>query len=517
MHILHDNKLVLSGTKTPSDTPPAPEPKQARAALHLLLSGAGSGLLMHWLVWDKTGGGLGMLIWTAVSCMAVCWLNRHQSATWRRELLCWTSLMCAAATLTVLRDALAVTALMYLVMLFCLGLVFFRSRGYTLADATIPSVVLTALRLPARVLLSIFPALDTVVRSKWHAGGQLGDVLRGVLLAAPLLFIFVLLFSSADAVFSQYLNRVGAFMGELTPSTPFVSLFMIVLATGLLSCSLVQTTDRAPALNNAQGLWPAMTLQLGRTETAIVLGSLALLFVTFVLLQASYLFGGRELIEMRSGLTLAQYARRGFFELLTVAGLTLAVLMAVASTQCHQLLFRRLGAVLIVCVMIILMSALFRLYLYIEQYGLTLARLVALTVMLWVAASLLWFAVTVLRGNARGFLAGMLVTGMSCFVLLAAINPVARVAEVNVRHGQIYGNPPVDIHYLTELGSDAVPVVVPTLDCSATRFYFGHLAGMRGDPLIQRTPHPVQQGDWRDWNASRAAARQIVTDRLARC
>jgi hypothetical protein len=511
MDIIHEDEPIPPQTQLP-------EPEQTSTATHLLLLGTGSGLLLHWLVWDRIGGGLGMLIWTVLSCAAVLWLNRHQNLSWRRELLCWTAVMCSAATLAVLRDALAVMAFVYMVMLFCLGIVFFRARGQSLGEATIPSLVLTVLRLPARILSSLFPALDIVIKSRWQDGGQLGGVFRGLLLATPLLFIFVMLFASADAMFSQQLDRIGGFMGELTPVTPLISLLMIVLATGLLSCSLIQPPDgvRIQTANQNTSLWPGLSIILGRTETAIVMGSLTLLFLTFVLLQASYLFGGRELIEARSGLTLAEYARRGFFELLTVAGLTLGVLVALASAQCHQALLRRLGAVMIACVMIMLLSALSRLNLYVEQFGLTLARLMALALMAWVAGGLLWFAATVLRGSARGFLAGLVISGMACCLILAAINPLARVAEVNVRHAQTT-NTPLDIEYLARLGADAVPVVVPTLNCAGTRFYFGQWADLEGGAANWKVPAPSAQRDWRDWNASRVAARQVVINRLEAC
>ncbi|MDO8910097.1 MAG: DUF4173 domain-containing protein [Pseudohongiella sp.] len=509
MDIIQDSELTQSATRLP-------EPEQTHTAMNLLLLGAGSGVLLHWLVWSRIGGGLGMLMWTVLSCAAVLWLNRHQSVSWRRELLCWTIVMCSAATLAVLRDALAVLAFMYLVMVFCLGVVFYRARGHSLGEATIPSVVLTALRLPARILLSLFPALDTVIRSRWQGGGQLGGVFRGLLLATPLLFVFVLLFASADAVFSRQLDRIGQFMGEMTPSTPLITLLMIVVATGLLSCSLLQKPDgdSGRSANQRTSLWPGLSLTLGRTETAIVMGSLTLLFLTFVLLQASYLFGGRELIETRSGLTLADYARRGFFELLTVAGLTLGVLMAIASTQCHQPLFRRSGAVMIACVMVMLLSALTRLNLYIEQFGLTLARLMALALMAWLAGGLLWFAATVLRGSARGFLAGLVISGMACGLILAAINPLARVAEVNVSHAQTSGTP-LDIEYLARLGADAVPVIVPTLSCARALFYFGRWADLQGGD--RRLPVPSAKIDWRDWNASRMAAHQAVINKLESC
>ena len=55
------------------------------------------------------------------------------------------------------------------------------------------------------------------------------------------------------------------------------------------------------------------------TTTATVLAALDLLFLLFVALQARWLFGGAGVIEATTGLTVSEYARRGFFELVTAA------------------------------------------------------------------------------------------------------------------------------------------------------------------------------------------------------
>lgn len=417
----------------------------------------------------------------------------------------------SAALLAMLRDADQVMLLMFLVMLLSVGMMFYRSRGDLLANATLPRFLNAAFSLPAHILLSIFPALDTVIKSSWRGGSQISAVVRGLLLAAPLLLVFLLLFASADAVFNQQLQRVGDLMKMLAPTTLLITLMLIVLATRLLNCSALRSFPLTDASGNHQThqLWPGMRVTLGQTETAVLMGSLALLFTTFVILQASYLFGGRELIEARSGLTLADYARQGFFELLAVAALTMGVLITLASVQCHQGLFRRLGRVLIACVLIMLLSSVYRLNLYIEQFGLTMARVVALTVMLWLGFGLLWFAATVLRGNARGFLAGLLISGMACCMVFASINPAARVAEVNINHSLSSGEQ-LDINYLHRLGADVVPVLLANqTSCRVTSYLFSRWASP--------TATPFTSTDWRDWNAARAAAREASQTSLKSC
>lgn len=486
-----------------------PNQGQICDAAQLLSLGAVIGLGFHWLAWGRAGGGAGLLVWTLFVCTAVLWINRHESLMWRRELLGWMTVATLAALLATMRDAVTIKALMYLTMLLCVATVYFRSRGGALIAATLPSLLSSLIRFPARVLLAIFPPLETVIRAQWQGESRTRGVVRGVMLAAPLLFVFVMLFASADAVFSRHIERFGQVIADMSPSTPLISVALIVLATGILSCSIIQPGE-VDDKGQPASLWPGLSLRLGREETAVVMGSLALLFAVFVLLQASYLFGGRELMEVRSGLTVAEYARRGFFELVAVAGLTLGLLVVVSSARCHQGLFRFFGHILIACVLVILASAVFRLKLYIEQFGLTMARVMALALMAWLTTTLIAFSATVLRGQVRGFLASCVYAGIACALMLALANPAARVAEVNIHHARS-GAVPLDLEYLGRLGADVVPIVLHSLTETGNTSLGCFVARQRFSQWW------VISTDWRDWNASRSAAHKSVHTVLNAC
>jgi hypothetical protein len=121
----------------------------------------------------------------------------------------------------------------------------------------------------------------------------------------------------------------------------------------------------------------------------------------------------------------------------------------------------------------------------------------------------LWFAATVLRGNARGFLAGLVISSMACCLLLAAINPAARVAQVNIEHARNSGSP-LDIDYLNRLGADVVPFVIAIgVNCFVTETRFSHWAATSASAYTS--------SDWREWNAARAAARDAVDAKLELC
>src|SRR3712207_1338717 len=98
-------------------------------------------------------------------------------------------------------------------------------------------------------------------------------------------------------------------------------LFFAWVSAGLLWVALVARNPDSLAFPR-----PA-ALSLGIVEVGVILGLLDALFLAFVAVQVRYLFGGAERVVETAGLTYAEYARRGFFELVTVTALVLPLLL----------------------------------------------------------------------------------------------------------------------------------------------------------------------------------------------
>jgi len=60
-----------------------------------------------------------------------------------------------------------------------------------------------------------------------------------------------------------------------------------------------------------------------RTRLALV----NLLFLGFILVQVRHLFGNADLVRLTPGLTYAEYARHGFFQLVVVVAIALPMLL----------------------------------------------------------------------------------------------------------------------------------------------------------------------------------------------
>ena len=100
----------------------------------------------------------------------------------------------------------------------------------------------------------------------------------------------------------------------------------------------------------------------------VLYANLAALFGAFVFVQVRYLFGGHDLVERTTGLTYAEYARRGFFELVVVAALLLPVLAVMdwarQKTRGSARVYVVLATVLVALMGVVMVSAAERLRIY---------------------------------------------------------------------------------------------------------------------------------------------------------
>jgi hypothetical protein len=324
----------------------------------------------------------------------------------------------------------------------------------------------------------------------------------GVLLAAPFLMLFGALFSSADTVFANVLQNLFAFdLGTVASHTVFIG-FWGALTAGYLRWGLLARPAAWGQLNT--------TTSPGIVPVATALGLLDLLFLLFVVVQLRYFFGGVALVEETTGLTYAEYARRGFFELVTASGLVLPVLLGAdylvrGETSEHLRTFRRLAALLLVLLAVVMASALERMRLYVAAYGLSEIRLYATAFMVYLLGLFGWFGWTVLRGVRQRFAFGALIQGFAVLAGLHVLNPDAFIVRTNLDRPA--SERPFDTAYALTLGADAVPPLLATLERLGPEDRCAVAAG-----LLKRWSGDA---DWRTWNWSRSRARRLVRDRAA--
>ncbi len=502
-----------------------PVPPASVAAL--LMAGAVLGAVGDALLRAPGPPGLNLSLWVASVAVAALALHRRAALALDRERVTWLVIGVVFATGFAWRDAepLKLLALVCATLTFALaahrlaaswvrraGVLRYAGAlalGAAHAWTAAPLALVDATRSPSRI--------GTGRAAGWRRAAA---VARGLVIAAPLVAVFGALFMSADAVFARLVTNVLRFDFDWIASHVLLFSILAWLSTGYLRGFLTGTEPphllrvlwRDGAL---PGLMPKRPT-LGITEVATVLAALDLLFLLFVIVQFRYLFGGDALVQVTPDLTYADYARRGFFELVFAVVLVVPVLLAAdwlldRRIRRDALVFRGLAGVQIGLVLAITASALQRLRLYHASYGLTASRFYAMVLLIWIGAMLFWLAATVLRGRRDAFAFGTLASGLATVALLFVINPDAVIARANVAR-MASADAPVrfDVAYATRLGADAVPVLIdalsalpPDVQCPLARH------------MLRRWP-PGRDRSIRSWNWSAARASAAVGEHEAR-
>jgi hypothetical protein len=471
----------------------------------LALGGMGD-LLLRATPW-----GINFLIWvTALVDLAVLLVRWGRVGTGGEgKWLIFVAIVFAAGVL--LRDSPTVVFLDVLGVLISLSLAVWRGRVGSLRRAGIWDYVLGGLF--TGVLTSAGPLPVSVADIEWREAArgrwkvQALAVSRGVLLAAPLLLLFGALLVAADAIFERLIIDIFGFDLAQVISHLFLICSFAWITAGLLWAGLMARVPENLTIPRPR------VVSLGIVEVGMVLGLLDLMFLTFVVIQIRYLFGGAGRVAATAGLSYAEYARHGFFELVTVTALALPLLLIAhwllrTENQAHERLFKALAGIMIGLLFVIVASALQRIYLYQQEFGLTELRLYTTMFMLWISTVLIWFVLTVLRDRREHFAFGALISGFAAIFAINAMNPDALVASTNI--DRMEEGKRFDANYLITLSADAVPVLVESLpEIGDKRLWQDYTVKQA---LVYRWD--TRRPDWRTWNLGRSRARQSVKNYL---
>lgn len=331
---------------------------------------------------------------------------------------------------------------------------FYRTKGWSFAGF---------LRAIIRSLLEIFHYIDTPVadavlffRKKNERGknGNLKYVLLGIVIAVPLLTVILALLMSADEVFSNLFQKL---LGDIHPGT-IAMIFLMMLAVyfymysfvrGLLTCRM---PDRRAKEKNGEPV-AAITFT----------GLAALIYLVFCTIQVIYLFMGK--MQLPEGLTWANYARQGFFQLLFVCLINLVmVLVCLALFQESKVLKVILTAISLMTYILIASSA-YRMILYIQNYYLTFLRLLVLWSLAVIAIAFAGVIVSIYKSSFPLFgYCTVIVT--ICYIVLAFAKPDYWIAKYDLEHAALTASEESgdtkaeersyeDYWYLGELSADA--------------------------------------------------------------
>lgn len=450
----------------------SPNPFPLRAPVRVAQTAVALSILADWLFYDKPLG-VSLLLFVALVVGGLWWNGRHEAIPAAKHNLWLLLPLGFFASMAMLRTNSTLTTLNVLAVLCLLAyLAFFYAAG-RVENLNLLGYALLPLRVFGHSLALSAPVIGPTVaemRVKGNGRRRLLPLLRGLLLALPVLLVFTFLLSSADLIFADYVADLFSLdifdhVAEWIWRGILIVLLSVLLAGGLALALTRRTEDEEQsALERSLAQLPGH-LSIGFIETTTILVLVNMLFAAFVGIQFTYLFGGAANVT-EAGYTFADYARRGFFELLTVAILTMLLVLGLnwlarRENKGQIRLFNGLGSVLIGLVLVMLVSAWRRMALYEAAFGYTELRLIVYVCMAWLAVTLVWFLLTLWLRPDR-FAIGALLAVMGFVATLNLINPDAFIARQNLDRYARMGD--LDVAYLASLSDDAVPQLVRGLN-----------------------------------------------------
>lgn len=492
-------------------------------ARQLVIAAVILGWLLDFLFW-KQAPGVNFALYAVLCLVAGFLLLRSDDKRIAGRAVWLIPLIVIFAAVTFVRMETLTTFLALLLTLFLMAVLAVTFLGGRWLEYTLPDYAVGFVRLVASMIARPLAFQSELERERKEAGKQpsravLWPVLRGILIALPVLLVFGALLASADLVFSRELDALAKLLRlERLPEYIFRLIYILAAAYALIGVFLHAATQSRDEQLIADGK-PPISPFLGFVETAIVLGSVIALFLAFVVVQFRYFFGGQANINLE-GFTYSEYARRGFGELLAVAVISLLLILVLGAvtrreTRLQQQLFSGMSVAIVALVGVMLVSAYQRLSLYEAAYGFSRLRTYVHVFLIWIGLLLAAVVVLELLHRERAFTVAALLASIGFALTLAVLNVDGFIARQNVNRAVTGAG--LDVPYLVFLSSDSVPVLTGIYQSpsypAATRDAVGAILACR-DRL-----QPARRAlDWRAFNLSRwraAAALDAIRPQLA--
>ncbi len=338
-------------------------------------------------------------------------------------------------------------------------------------------------------------------------------LLRGFAIALPILLLLSALFASADMIFADQVENLWKFIDIENFSEYILRAFLIFLFANFFLGLLVFSAKNREKESYYGENNPLLKPFLGPIESGIVLSSVVLLYLTFIVLQFRYFFFNQSAI-IELGYTYAEYARRGFGELIATSVISLTLILTLKTItietrnkKSHLSSWLIIG--LILCNLIVLVSAFIRLNLYESAYGFTRLRIYSHIFIIWLGILLVASGVLVWKNKIRLIANISLVFIIGFTATLNLINPDQLIVMRNVQRTLI--GKPLDSSYLGSLSSDAMPALVKSYNSmpssKSTNISLGAAL------VCNQFNNQAQLADtrWQSFNLSHDRARKLVS------
>jgi hypothetical protein len=276
-------------------------------------------------------------------------------------------------------------------------------------------------------------------------------VILGIAISLPILFVVLNLLISADAQFERLIGGIPQWFHVINVESVlrlFIILFCTVVFFGFMQLLYNRHLNGVKQQTNGQ------QVKLDGIITITVLVIINAVYLLFTLVQFRYFFSG----TLQADFTYAEYARKGFFELLfvTLINLSITVLVLTFTNRGTNVMRRAIQIMLTILVFVssvMLTSAFLRLSMYEDAYGFTFTRVLVHSFMIFLVVIFTYTLVKIWVEKLSLF-HFYFITSLIYYTAITIIDLDKIVVKENMNRYETSGK--IDVHYLNNLSYTGV-------------------------------------------------------------
>ncbi len=267
----------------------------------------------------------------------------------------------------------------------------------------------------------------------------------GIVIAIPLLFLMILLLSSADIVFAKMFEQFFEAI-NIWEIIHVIILMIVVFFSSYTIYAALGRKNIKEEVTDKRIFDPVIAI--------VVTAALSVLYLMFSVIQIVYLFIGN--MQLPDGYTYASYAREGFFQLLAVCIMNLLLVLICLYLFRDNVALKIILTIISGCTYIMILSSALRMIMYIDRYHMTFKRIQVLWTLAVIFLLMTGVTIFIYHKKFPLFSYGMAVVTVF-YIALSFSHPDYWIARYNLTHEEYTES---GREYLISLSTDAAPAIL---------------------------------------------------------
>lgn len=476
-------------------------------------------ILQSILFWDKSLG-ISVILFTIPTILVILYNLKEKGKIKNKKGILWSiPIILLSLTYFIFNNAffqgLNVPVIFTLIILMCTEI----TEEKILENRFIRNIISKAFK-PIVILfefISDFEINDFLGKQKEKQNEKIKTIQKvgkSLLIAIPIIIIIILLLSSADSIFGSLFSSISEFISRVFESetiSDIIARFIFIIVCFIYIIGFLITFIKKDDIEKQEKV--TRKINLSTLTANMILISLNIIYLIFSIIQFRYLF-------MNAGKTpdfdYATYARTGFFQLMFVSFINLALLKTIKDTEGK--LIKTLKILLVIFTMIIVISAMFRMYLYEQEYGYTYLRLFVYFILAIEILILIPVLMNICGQKLDTFNISLKII-ICMYIILNFINIDYIIARNNI--DRYLENPEknrLDAFYISDCtGTDAINEKIKLLNASSEGLSYERKEYMnnikqtiKNELLSYKNKYKHQDFKWQEWNLSKMNAYNLV-------